>query len=230
MTPILRRVPAVTIGGDKGRIGWTIAENPTASALTTLKWAGMIERSTNLRREHPVTSSPGTSYPARMPAVYLSHGAPPLADDAPLDPRARRLVGRACPGRARSWSISAHWEEAPLTIGATTTVPAGLRLLGLSRALLPGDVRRARCARAGRAGAQAARRTRHRHARGAAPWARPRRLRPARRDVPGGRHPDPADLDADARPATALRDRPSARAVARRGGADHRQRLHDAQL
>ncbi|PXX71168.1 4,5-DOPA dioxygenase extradiol [Nocardia tenerifensis] len=58
----------------------------------------------------------------RMPVVYLSHGAPPLADDPHW------------PGQLAAWSaelpkpeavlmISAHWEDAPLTLGATTTVP-----------------------------------------------------------------------------------------------------------
>jgi 4,5-DOPA dioxygenase extradiol len=57
-----------------------------------------------------------------MPVLYLSHGAPPLADD------------RVWPAELASWAaglsrpsailvISAHWEEAPLTLGATTTVP-----------------------------------------------------------------------------------------------------------
>ncbi len=56
------------------------------------------------------------------PVLYLSHGAPPLADDATWT---SQLAG---------WSadlekpkailvVSAHWEEAPLTLGATTTVP-----------------------------------------------------------------------------------------------------------
>ncbi|WET79633.1 class III extradiol ring-cleavage dioxygenase [Amycolatopsis sp. QT-25] len=56
------------------------------------------------------------------PVLYLSHGAPPLADDATWT---RQLA---------TWSatlekpkailiVSAHWEEAPLTLGATTTVP-----------------------------------------------------------------------------------------------------------
>ncbi|WP_199740451.1 dioxygenase family protein [Saccharopolyspora rhizosphaerae] len=59
---------------------------------------------------------------SRMPALYLSHGAPPLADD------------ELWPGELAAWSadlprptailiISAHWEEAPLAIGATSTVP-----------------------------------------------------------------------------------------------------------
>ncbi|KIA65110.1 dioxygenase [Nocardia vulneris] len=57
-----------------------------------------------------------------MPVVYLSHGAPPLADDA------------LWPGQLAAWSaelpkpeailmISAHWEDAPLAVGATATVP-----------------------------------------------------------------------------------------------------------
>ncbi len=58
----------------------------------------------------------------RMPTIYLSHGAPPLADDA------------IWPGQLAGWSkrlprptsilmVSAHWEDAPLALGATTTVP-----------------------------------------------------------------------------------------------------------
>ncbi|WP_184691542.1 dioxygenase family protein [Saccharothrix tamanrassetensis] len=57
-----------------------------------------------------------------MPVLYLGHGAPPLADD------------ERWTGELRSWSatlprpesiliVSAHWEENPLTLGATTTVP-----------------------------------------------------------------------------------------------------------
>ncbi len=57
-----------------------------------------------------------------MPALYLSHGAPPLADDA------------VWTGQLADWSaelpkpssilvVSAHWESAPLTVGATARVP-----------------------------------------------------------------------------------------------------------
>ncbi|WP_156723843.1 dioxygenase family protein [Streptomyces apocyni] len=57
-----------------------------------------------------------------MPALYLSHGAPPLADDS------------LWPGQLAAWSadlprpkavlmVSAHWEEAPLALGATETAP-----------------------------------------------------------------------------------------------------------
>ncbi|EID18362.1 dioxygenase family protein [Mycolicibacterium phlei] len=55
-----------------------------------------------------------------LPALYLSHGAPPLVDDelwvGQLKAWAREL--------ARPQSIlviSAHWESAPLTIGSTST-------------------------------------------------------------------------------------------------------------
>jgi 4,5-DOPA dioxygenase extradiol len=58
----------------------------------------------------------------RMPALYLSHGAPPLADDARWT---RELAdwSAALPRPRSILMISAHWEEAPLTIGATTPVP-----------------------------------------------------------------------------------------------------------
>lgn len=58
----------------------------------------------------------------RMPALFLSHGAPPLADD----PLWRRELADWAAGLPRPRSIlvvSAHWEKAPLTIGATETVP-----------------------------------------------------------------------------------------------------------
>lgn len=71
----------------------------------------------------------------RMPVLYLSHGAPPLADDT-----------RWCADLA-SWStqlprpeavlvISTHWEEAPLTVGATSTVPLTYDFRGFPQGLL----------------------------------------------------------------------------------------------
>ncbi|MCP3820354.1 dioxygenase [Streptomyces sp. A3M-1-3] len=63
-----------------------------------------------------------SAVPERMPALYLGHGAPPLADDA------------VWPGQLAAWSatlprpkailmVSAHWEEAPLALGATGPAP-----------------------------------------------------------------------------------------------------------
>ncbi|MEV6874878.1 class III extradiol ring-cleavage dioxygenase [Amycolatopsis sp. NPDC051128] len=58
----------------------------------------------------------------RTPVLYLSHGAPPLADDATWT---RQLAEWSAdlPKPSAILVVSAHWEEAPLTIGATTTVP-----------------------------------------------------------------------------------------------------------
>src|SRR3954470_1805505 len=59
---------------------------------------------------------------ARMPALYLSHGAPPLADHATW-PDELAAWSRELPRPQAILMISAHWEEAPLAVGATTTVP-----------------------------------------------------------------------------------------------------------
>jgi 4,5-DOPA dioxygenase extradiol len=54
----------------------------------------------------------------RMPAVYLGHGAPPLVDD-PLWVVQLGAWARALPRPRAILMVSAHWESAPLTIGAT---------------------------------------------------------------------------------------------------------------
>lgn len=58
----------------------------------------------------------------KMPAVFLSHGAPPLADD---DVWTAELASWSAqlPVPRSILVVSAHWEAAPLTIGATATVP-----------------------------------------------------------------------------------------------------------
>ncbi|WP_433665343.1 dioxygenase family protein [Nocardia sp. CA-128927] len=57
-----------------------------------------------------------------MPVVYLSHGAPPLADD-PIWPGQLAAWSAELPKPEAVLMISAHWEDAPLAIGATTTIP-----------------------------------------------------------------------------------------------------------
>jgi 4,5-DOPA dioxygenase extradiol len=58
----------------------------------------------------------------RMPAIYIGHGAPPLVDD-------ELWVGQLADWAARMPKprsilvVSAHWESAPLTLGATAPVP-----------------------------------------------------------------------------------------------------------
>ena len=63
-----------------------------------------------------------TSHVSRLPAIYISHGAPPLIDD-PVWARELTDWGQTLPRPKAILVVSAHWESAPLTIGATTTVP-----------------------------------------------------------------------------------------------------------
>ena len=56
--------------------------------------------------------------PGRMPTIYLGHGAPPLVDD-PLWVIQLEAWARAMPRPRAILMVSAHWESAPLTIGAT---------------------------------------------------------------------------------------------------------------
>src|SRR6195952_3296824 len=59
---------------------------------------------------------------ASMPALYLSHGAPPLVDDRLWTAELRALAGNL-PRPTAILIVSAHWESAPLMLGATETVP-----------------------------------------------------------------------------------------------------------
>ncbi|WP_406265725.1 dioxygenase [Actinacidiphila glaucinigra] len=68
----------------------------------------------------------------RMPALYLSHGAPPLADD-PVWPGELAAWSAGLPRPTAILMISAHWEEAPLALGATTTVPLVYDFWGFPR-------------------------------------------------------------------------------------------------
>ncbi|WP_137120428.1 dioxygenase family protein [Segeticoccus rhizosphaerae] len=58
----------------------------------------------------------------RMPVLYLSHGAPPLADDATWT-RELATWSAALPRPRNILMVSAHWEAAPVTLSSTSTVP-----------------------------------------------------------------------------------------------------------
>jgi 4,5-DOPA dioxygenase extradiol len=58
----------------------------------------------------------------KMPVLYLSHGAPPLADDHVWTAELARWSA-GLPRPTAILIVSAHWEEAPLSLGATTPVP-----------------------------------------------------------------------------------------------------------
>src|ERR1700724_3432828 len=54
----------------------------------------------------------------RMPTLYIGHGAPPLVDD-PLWVAQLAAWAQALPRPSAVLIVSAHWENAPLTIGRT---------------------------------------------------------------------------------------------------------------
>src|SRR5207237_3470158 len=58
--------------------------------------------------------------PERMPAIYIGHGAPPLVDDE-LWVAQLAAWAQALPQPRSVLIVSAHWENAPLTIGSTRT-------------------------------------------------------------------------------------------------------------
>ena len=60
--------------------------------------------------------------PPRMPSVFIAHGAPPLLD-MPGWVAELKSWADAMPRPSAVLMLSAHWEERPVTIGATRTVP-----------------------------------------------------------------------------------------------------------
>ena len=67
-------------------------------------------------------ATPGALPGSSMPALYLSHGAPPLVDDALWSSQLAGLAEQL-PRPKEILIVSAHWESAPLVLGATETVP-----------------------------------------------------------------------------------------------------------
>ena len=63
---------------------------------------------------------PWTEGDEAMPALYLGHGAPPLLDDALWTSELASWSAQLPTPRA-VLIVSAHWESAPLTLGATET-------------------------------------------------------------------------------------------------------------
>ena len=59
---------------------------------------------------------------SRMPVIFAAHGAPILLDDAGWMGELAAWA-RAMPKPKSILIVSAHWEERPTTLGATTTVP-----------------------------------------------------------------------------------------------------------
>jgi 4,5-DOPA dioxygenase extradiol len=79
-----------------------------------------------------VTRPPVDPGITRMPALYLGHGAPTLMDDATW---VAELAGwsASLPRPKAILVVSAHWESAPVTLGATRTVPLTYDFYGFPR-------------------------------------------------------------------------------------------------
>jgi 4,5-DOPA dioxygenase extradiol len=90
-----------------------------------------------------------------MPALYLSHGAPPLVDDQ-LWTAHLRTWPPGCRDPRQILIVSAHWEAAPLMLGATETVPLVYDFGGFAQRYYRGDATRPRGAGPRGAGAGAA--------------------------------------------------------------------------
>lgn len=76
-------------------------------------------------------SKPNTQVTARMPTLFVAHGAPPLLDDASWVEELHRW-GQALPTPRAILMVSAHWEAQPASLGATTTEPLIYDFYGFS--------------------------------------------------------------------------------------------------
>ena len=71
-----------------------------------------------MSNQHDPTQAAG----AKMPAIFLAHGSPLLLDDTGWMSELSRWA-KAMPRPKAILMISAHWVDAPVTLGATKTVP-----------------------------------------------------------------------------------------------------------
>lgn len=68
----------------------------------------------------------------RMPTLFISHGAPTLVDDETWTGQLAELAA-GLPRPKQILVVSAHWEAAPLMLGATETVPLYYDFSGFPR-------------------------------------------------------------------------------------------------
>jgi 4,5-DOPA dioxygenase extradiol len=91
-------------------------------ALVTLASAVIASPSCNTPARGPAGERRGSAASGRMPVIFLAHGHPMWPGDAA---RVAELSGwaAALPRPRSVLMISAHWEQAPATLGATDPVP-----------------------------------------------------------------------------------------------------------
>ncbi|MGL4177760.1 MAG: dioxygenase family protein [Dermatophilaceae bacterium] len=68
---------------------------------------------------YPREGPPPVTTATRQPVLYLSHGAPPLADD-PVWPAQLAAWSARLPRPEAVLMVSAHWEQAPVSVSATS--------------------------------------------------------------------------------------------------------------
>jgi 4,5-DOPA dioxygenase extradiol len=78
------------------------------------------------------SSSPSAPKRERAPVLFLAHGSPYLLDDASWTAELAAWA-RAIPLPRALLVLSAHWEEAPVTLGATRSVPLVYDFYGFPR-------------------------------------------------------------------------------------------------
>jgi 4,5-DOPA dioxygenase extradiol len=84
-------------------------------------------------RPHSAPASAGVpDGVGRMPALFISHGAPPLVDD-PLWVGQLQTLAAGLPRPKAVLMVSAHWEAAPLMLGATEPAPLVYDFGGFAR-------------------------------------------------------------------------------------------------
>jgi 4,5-DOPA dioxygenase extradiol len=79
-----------------------------------------------------MTTATESRSPARLPTLFLSHGAPPLVEDELWVTQLQALAS-GLPRPRAILIVSAHWEAAPLMLGATEPVPLVYDFGGFAR-------------------------------------------------------------------------------------------------
>jgi len=92
-------------------------------ALEIVMATPLVACRTSAPEEKPSSRDETRAAPsARMPAIFLAHGSPMLTDDATWTAELAAWA-KALPRPKSILMISAHWEKAPIALGATRTVP-----------------------------------------------------------------------------------------------------------
>lgn len=92
---------------------------PTRREVLTLPAAALAAAACSTD-DRSVSRMPHTAATSRMPALFVSHGAPTLALDAASGADFTRMAA-ALPRPQAVLALSAHWLDAPATIGTRST-------------------------------------------------------------------------------------------------------------